>query len=253
VVILTSDHGHILEEGSRQVQQPLPDTGDRYRLPSGPLKQGELEIRGPRVKAATGAESIVVLTEPRLRYQLKNRGYHGGGCPQEMLVPCVVLRSSNASVPEAWEDLPPYEPDWWSLRQWAPPPGAPVQGTGIVRKATAKQPELFEKTLAPSAAAAWINDLLASPTFHEQAQAAVRGAPPVEQIKKFLTVVEQRNGRILRGHLAQQMGIALIRVDGLVQNYRRLLNLDGYDVLSYDPASETVVLNIELLKNQFQI
>jgi hypothetical protein len=29
--------------------------------------------------------------------------------------------------------------------------------------------------------------------------------------------------------------------------------VDGYDVLSYDQPSETIVLNIELLKSQFEI
>jgi len=29
--------------------------------------------------------------------------------------------------------------------------------------------------------------------------------------------------------------------------------VDGYDVLSYDQTSETVVLNIELLKSQFEL
>ena len=56
-----------------------------------------------------------------------------------------------------------------------------------------------------------------------------------------------------RGQLAQQLAIPLIRVDGLIQNYRRLLNVDGYDVLSYDQPSETIVLNIELLKSQFEL
>jgi hypothetical protein len=53
--------------------------------------------------------------------------------------------------------------------------------------------------------------------------------------------------------LAQQLGLPLIRVDGLIQNYRRLLNVDGYDVLSYDQPSETIALNIELLRSQFEI
>ena len=47
--------------------------------------------------------------------------------------------------------------------------------------------------------------------------------------------------------------LPLIRVDGLIQNYRRLLNVDGSDVLSYDYPSETIVLNIELLKTQFEL
>lgn len=75
----------------------------------------------------------------------------------------------------------------------------------------------------------------------------------MEQLKRFLVLLEQRNGRVLRGHLAQQLEMPLLRVDGLIQNYRRLLNVDGYDVLSYEQASETVSLNIQLLKSQFEL
>ena len=95
--------------------------------------------------------------------------------------------------------------------------------------------------------------LLESPVYKQQAKQAVRGAPAPEQIKRFLQLVDQRNGRVLRAQLAQHMSVPLFRVEGLVQNYRRLFNLDGYDVLSYDQASETITLNIRLLKNQFEL
>jgi hypothetical protein len=256
VVILTSDHGHVLDEGSQVVRQPLPDTGDRYRLPGGELSEGEMEFRGSRVRAATGSESVIALAALRRRYQGKRRGYHGGVCPAEMVVTCVVLRSSNSIVPETWEDLPPYEPEWWSMRGGvsAVATAAVEKSSPIRRPAAQKQPDLFAKPVeAPSGTAAWIEHLVVSPTYQEQARAAVRGTPPTEQFKRFLLLLDQRNGRIQRGHLAQQLGMPLIRVDGLIQNYRRLLNVDGYDVLSYDQLSETIVLNVELLKSQFEI
>jgi hypothetical protein len=256
VVILTSDHGHVLDEGSQVVRQPLPETGDRYRLPGGSLGDREMEFQGSRIRAATGSESVIVLAALRCRYQGKRRGYHGGVCPAEMVVPCVVLRSSNSSVPEAWEDLPPYEPEWWSLRSGMPPVVASaVEKRLPARRQTGqKQADLFQQPVeAPSGTAAWIEQLVVSPTYLQQSRAAVRGAPPVEHFKRFLSLLDQRNGRIQRGHLAQQLGMPLIRVDGLIQNYRRLLNVDGYDVLSYDQPSETIVLSIELLKSQFEL
>jgi len=256
VVILTSDHGHVLDEGSRLVRQPLPETGDRYRLPGGGLNEGEMEFRGARIRAAVGSDSIVALAALRCRYQGKRRGYHGGVCPAEMVVPCVVLRSSNTEVLKTWEDLPPYEPEWWSLRAEASLAVKVVVEKPLpARKVSAqKQADLFQKPVeAPEGTSAWIEQLLASSTYQQQARAAVRGAPPVEQIKRFLSLLDQRNGRIQRGHLAQQLAMPLIRVDGMIQNYRRLLNVDGYDVLAYDQPSETIVLNIELLKNQFEL
>ena len=256
VVILTSDHGHVLDEGSRLVRQPLAETGDRYRLAGGALSEGEMEFRGTRVRAAVGADSVVALASPRRRYQGKRRGYHGGVCPAELVVPCVVLRSSNTEVPKAWEDLPPYEPEWWSLRQEVLMPVNLLaeQPLPAHRRTGQKQAELFNPPVeTPQGTSAWIEQLIASSTYQQQARAAVRGAPPVEQIKRFLALLDQRNGRIQRGHLAQQLAMPLIRVDGMIQNYRRLLNVDGYDVLAYDQSSETIVLNLELLKNQFEL
>ena len=253
VLILTSDHGHILDEGSQLVRQSLAQTGDRYRQIDGSLHEGEMEFGGPRIRAANGTERIIALGESRRRYQGKRRGYHGGACPAEMVVPCVVLRSSNTSVPDEWEDLPPYEPGWWSLR--------PDIQTGLVEKplpirrpSIQKQPELFQAAAENNSSYTdWINQLVASQTYQQQARTTVRGAPSVEPFKKFLSALNNRNGRMQRGQLAQQLAIPLIRVDGLIQNYRRLLNVDGYDVLSYDQPSETIVLNIELLKSQFEL
>jgi hypothetical protein len=254
VVILTSDHGHVLDEGSQVVRQPLPETGDRYRLPGGSLSEGEMEFRGSRVCATIGSESVIALAALRRRYQGKRRGYHGGVCPAEMVVPCVVLRSSNSTVPETWEDLPPYEPEWWSVRAGMLAVTTSRNALPTLRQPAQKQADLFPPTVeAPSGPATWIDQLVVSPTYQQQARAAVRGAPPAEQLKQFLSLLDQRNGRIQRAHLAQQLVLPLIRVDGLIQNYRRLLNVDGSDVLSYDYPSETIVLNIELLKTQFEL
>ncbi|MCX6926388.1 MAG: BREX-2 system phosphatase PglZ, partial [Verrucomicrobia bacterium] len=255
VVVLTSDHGHVLDEGSELVRQPMAESGDRYRMPGGALNPGEMEFRGQRIRAATGSDSIVALSAPRRRYQGKRRGYHGGACPAEMVVSCVILRNASTDVPKSWEDLPPYEPEWWSLRAAQALPATPLSEKASVppRLAAQKQGELFKKPTPTAGTSDWIEQLVVSATYQQQTRAAVRGAPPVEPLKRFLALLDQRNGRIQRPHLAQQLGMPLIRVDGLIQNYRRLLNVDGYDVLSYDQPSETIVLNMELLKSQFEI
>ena len=255
IVILTSDHGHVLDGGSQVVQQPLAESGDRYRMAAGSLSDGEMEFKGPRIRAATKHESIITLAAQRLRYQGKRRGYHGGVLPSEMVVPCVVLRSANTEA-ESWVDRPPYEPDWWSVRSTPQIPAvAELVSARPAHRLTQPQRDLFEKPTNPAPVASeWIGKLFESPLYQEQSQrAAVRGAPPVDQFKRFLLLLDQRNGRMIRAQLAQQLGIPLIRVDGLVQNYRRLLNVDGYDVLAYDQPSETIALNIALLKSQFEL
>jgi hypothetical protein len=258
LVILTSDHGHVLDGGSHKVAQPHEDAGDRYRLPGGAVHEGEMEVSGPRVRSATQCDSIVALAAARLRYQAKRRGYHGGICPAEMIVPCAVLRSASLDLPEKWRDLPPYEPAWWSSRtplsEPAAPPSLPAPAKSRRLRPGENQGDLFQAVSVVKADTSdWISKLLSSEVYQEQARQAVRGAPPVDQLKRFLVLLEQRNGRVLRGHLAQQLEMPLLRIDGLIQNYRRLLNVDGYDVLSYEQSSETVSLNIQLLKSQFEL
>jgi hypothetical protein len=38
-----------------------------------------------------------------------------------------------------------------------------------------------------------------------------------------------------------------------VQNVSRVLNVDGYEVLSFERTTETISLNVSLLKTQFEI
>ena len=57
----------------------------------------------------------------------------------------------------------------------------------------------------------------------------------------------------MKPSLAQALGVPLFRIDGLVQNVSRILNVDGYEVLSFERATETIALNINLLKTQFEI
>jgi hypothetical protein len=99
----------------------------------------------------------------------------------------------------------------------------------------------------------WLPLLLESSLYREQAKRAARAAPPVELMQRLLRALEARGGTMLRGALAQEVGLPLFRIDGLIQSAGRILNLDGYEVIAYDRASETVSLNIGMLKRQFEI
>ncbi len=53
--------------------------------------------------------------------------------------------------------------------------------------------------------------------------------------------------------VVQAMGVPAIRINGFLVGVQKLLNVDGYSVLSIDRTTKTVKLNIELLKAQFQL
>jgi hypothetical protein len=257
VVLVTSDHGHVLDRNSRQLRTDVPDVGDRYRAPSGPLSEGELEFKGRRVQQAMGAAGVVCLTKRDFRYQAKKRGYHGGACVQEVVIPLAALRHVGTPLPEGWQDLPPFQPAWWGIRQptgaapavlprpVTPPPRAVARPIGEL--------DLFAQPTQDHAPGDWLAALLASELYREQMRRAARLPKLQDEVPRLLRALESRGGSMLRSALAQELGLPLFRIDGLVQNAGRILNLDGYEVIAYDRSSETIALNLELLKSQFGI
>ena len=90
LVVLVSDHGHVLD---CQTQARPGEGGERWRVASGEPAADELLIQGQRV-AVEGHRLIAPWSE-RVRYGMMKNGYHGGLTPQEMVVPIVVLSSSD--------------------------------------------------------------------------------------------------------------------------------------------------------------
>jgi len=66
-----------------------------------------------------------------------------------------------------------------------------------------------------------------------------------------LLAIEARGGKVTRPALARALGVPPLRLAGLLAALRRLLNVDGYPVLSMDEASDTIELNRHLAETQF--
>ena len=121
LIILTSDHGHVLDHGTKKMSADA-DAGDRFRGSDGEPTAGEFEFTGDRVKAAIGQPAIILPWGRDIRYASKKCGYHGGVNPQEMVVPLAILKHVTMKSPDGWEELPPYAPEWWQPGVWAPKP-----------------------------------------------------------------------------------------------------------------------------------
>ena len=256
LIVLTSDHGHVLDRETK-VGAVTVNGGDRYRLDGVEAGEGEIKISGPRILQATGCESVIVPWSRKLRYGPKRQGYHGGVNPQEMLVPFVVLRHASMGLPAGWKDVVPslYRPAWWN-------PAASEAQEPDFRGATTKPetPETKGLDLFDHAAAQvgeepsdWTDKLPESDIYKSQCARGVRGAPKAEELIKFIKLLEGRGGRMPSEMLAQGLGLPLFRLAGHVQNLARILNVDGYEVVNSDAGGGSVVLNIELLKQQFQL
>jgi hypothetical protein len=99
----------------------------------------------------------------------------------------------------------------------------------------------------------WIRALLASSTLGEQKTLAGRAAPTDEVFVKLLTALDRRGGKLTATALARAIDYPPLRVPGLLAILQRILNIDGYAILTRDEASDTVELNRELLWRQFDL
>lgn len=256
VVVLLSDHGHVLDH---QTRAAAGDGGERWRPDDGRPGDGELAVRGPRVLLGEGHRLIAPWTE-RLRYGARKNGYHGGLTPQEMLIPIAVLAAGDAH-PDGWAEAPDPTPGWWEP---APPPAAPPAGPPAA--APARVPaDLFDTAddgpappaPAPGPAAApppaWVAALLASQVFADQKRLGGRAVPDDADFAGLLAALDEAGGKLTSAALARRLGLPPFRLRGLLAVCQRVLNVDGFAVLGRDDPSDTVELNRPLLERQFDL
>ena len=252
-VVFTSDHGHVLEENGKRISG---ESEERWRAYSEPLSDQEMVFEGPRIRAATGMDKVVLLWSEVTRYCQKKNGYHGGATLQEAVVPIGVFLSIGQEV-DGWQPLVGYLPEWWLTSTLAE-----AEVLGSTKKGREKAPippkgqaSLFEtvEREVEGRVSAWIQQLVNSEVFAAQQRLAGRLAPPSKTVHEVLATLEARRSRVPKRILAQAIQAPEFRLRGILAGLQRVLNVDGYQVLSVEEETETVFLDIELLKKQFQL
>ena len=268
-VILLSDHGHILDCNAKGKQY---EGGERWRFDETNVGEGELKITGERVVIPETRNLIAPWTE-KIRYGIKKNGYHGGVSPQEMVIPIAVLNSSNA-FPAGWSEAPVDTPLWWDI---ASSPTSTEPETILNLKPIEPKPvpsgmlfnvdELVQQaenaapvdtipdaiTKAPKVQAEWISRLLLSHVYDEQKRLGGRSVPADAVITRLLQAIDERGGKITSAALARAIQMPPLRLRGLLAIAQRVLNVDGYEVLSRDDVSDTIQLDRALLLKQFDL
>ena len=259
VVILTSDHGHVVERASEL--RNIPGSSARWRTPaSGDPATDELLVSGPRV-LAPGGQAILAVSDG-LRYASKRAGYHGGASLSELVIPIVVIKPRGADDPVDWVEAPPQEPTWWNepSREVAPlvtPLPAAKRAPKSTMTAPLSSPTLFDPDpvveAADAPAAAIAERLIASSTY--VARRGIAGRHPVEDAVTLaiITSLVAGGGRAHHDTLASAAGVAAHTFSGLLAALRRVLNVDGYPVIDLDPDRVTVILDLQLLRDQFEL
>lgn len=256
VVVVTGDHGHVLEEATELM---AGGPGDRWRSDAAASRMGEISLSGSRVLSPAGGNAVVAAWSEKVRFAGKRSGYHGGASPQEVLVPVAVLTAGLQ--PAGWVEAPPLEPSWWrgaietdaSLPGMAPQTVPPASGR---RPIDSRQAELLLGGIAPTsrdrpAEPAWLDALLASEAYATQRRLAGRAALDESILRTLLLALAARGGRLNRAALAQSLGIAAFRLGGVISAARRILNLDQAQVLRDE--GDDIALDEALLCVQFSI
>lgn len=254
IVILASDHGHVLDRGGTS-RNGGPDHGERYRSAHEPAGAGEQLVEGTRVLALGGR--CVLAADETVRYAPRKHGYHGGASPQETLAPLLVFAPGLTDTVDGWSETPHDPPAWWSFTPSLPvaeparakarprtPRGGESSGQLTLGAVDAVPASAIE-----SARSAWIAELLSGDAFAAQRGAVSRGRVPEDRIVAILAALSAAGGKLLHEALARQAGIPPIRLTGTLAVMRQLLNVDGYPVLSVD--EDTVTLDLALLRQQF--
>lgn len=273
VIVITSDHGHVLDHDSFY-QKSSSDNGERYQHGGGDCSDYEVEVSGDRV--ITEGKSVVLPWSERLRYtKSKSMGYHGGASLQEVVIPIGVFVSANDTESlVGWTEVPRYLPDWWFKKSDASG-SATLSETGGAWDSPRKGKDTKQVKKAKAAAefmddmfsgfaenedgetfkqgADWIDKLFESTVYQQIKNRAGRRAIQEDQLHALIQLLDKHQGQVMEATVLQHLSLPKIRLRGFLAGAQKLLNVDGYAILSVERESQTIRLNISDLKKQFEL
>jgi hypothetical protein len=254
-VILTSDHGHIVERDTEALS--VSGAESRWRpASSGAAGDGEVLVSGSRVVAPGG--EAVLLWRDDAHYGPRHAGYHGGASLAELTIPVLVFQAAAVATGAAgWEQAAPQVPLWWNdpIGRTPSAEAPPSKPTGQRKKteAPSQGDGLFELDELPTAPAGLVEAVLASSTYAEQRRMAGRRALDETTAEAVLRALVDRGGRAHQDTVAAAAGIPAADVGQVFAALRRLLNVDGYGVIELDTDGVTLRLDERLLREQFDV
>jgi hypothetical protein len=249
MVVVTADHGHVVERRQGTQKHHADISSGRSRDAGTPAGDGEILVAGPRVLEHGGRAVLAV--DERLRYGPLKAGYHGGGAAAEAVVPVTVL--VPGAVPDGLELrlAPPQEPPWWTAAL-PRPVTAPTSRKGTTTAAPVSRGRA--ETVGPVSVDPVATAVVASPTYATQRKIAGRVAVTDEQILALLSTLRASPAqRLSPTQTAIALAVAPLALRGAISQAQRLLNVEGYAVLHLDADGATLVLDEQSLREQFEV
>lgn len=259
VVIFASDHGHVWHRPDAQYR-PYEESS-RWRSNDDRIAEDEILLTGSRV--IVGDQSVIVPWSERVYYKSQQNGYHGGATPQEMVCPLVLLTDKTSAYSGLYRCAYP-KPDWWSAAPVATPEIEEPKFTITVPQKVGP-PTLFDMTpdepvskpakesKVTVAGPDWITALLKSEVYKHQKEMIRRHPVEDSVMQACLSALNASGGIMTPAGFAKAADVAMARLDGLVVKMQRVLNVDGYEILTMDRNENRVELNVAKLKRQFDL
>ena len=274
VVLLVSDHGHVPAGRFTRVRDPHPGAGAsgggaRWRpwpAADAPVGENEIAVTGKQVCTPKGAHGVVLLSDDASVYASNTHaGEHGGATLAEVVAPCVIIGCED-STGDIGRDAAlavraPHVPRWWHFD--ARLAGSPVVGETAPSAPPPRPkkpkderqlglPVLAEPPAAPVVAA----PVAAPPSAFAASEVLAARAPTAsgrQDIVRAVDALLDRGGAMSAEAFAAVMGVLAFRVGGLISKLQEVLNVDGYEVVRYDPTSRQVHLDREKLAQLFEV
>ena len=250
-VVLTSDHGHVLDRGGPQSHAEGVESA-RWRR--GTPGSGEVALHGPRVVPG----DLVAPWREDLHYTPRKAGYHGGASLAEMTVPVLVLLPSLELLPDGWNVLSRerVEPSWWSactVHAEPEPPAAPAPSRRKERPDRDAE-GLFTVDAAPAASASSLGESVVAAEVYERQRRLVPRPPDKRAVAAVIdALAAQPDERLTTSAVAAAAGRAARRPEFFISTVSRLLNVDGYPILSIVDNGARVKLDAATLRLQFEV
>ncbi|MEU5697821.1 BREX-2 system phosphatase PglZ [Streptomyces aurantiacus] len=269
-VVLVSDHGHVLDRTGTEAGPSTAEGVESARWRTGPeVGEGEVSLSGPRVLENGGR--VTVPWSEEIRYTPRKSGYHGGVALAEMTVPVLVLAPSAELAPAEWSELPreTVQPSWWEAEATSPPvsiPAKPAKRAAKVKpKPRPQEGELFadDAVEVPAAtppaepALLTLGQQILDTTVYKHQRKFVRKPPEHKVVAAVIDALDHAGGTLSLAAVAAAAlgsgGRTNTRTEGLVTVLTRLLNIEGYEVISLIDSRTRVRLNRETLREQFEL
>ncbi|HEX6499649.1 MAG TPA: BREX-2 system phosphatase PglZ [Micromonosporaceae bacterium] len=255
VVVLLSDHGHVIDRGDEAELRSYPGAGAaRWRPASEPAGDGEVLVSGRRV--LLGGGTVVLPWRETIRYTPRKAGYHGGASPAEAVIPLTVLSAGDDAAVPGWAGAPIASPAWW--RGVATPVTASTVAVvpgedALFELAPEPKTQPAEAALRTQTQHALVADLLSSEIYQAR-QKTARAKLPDDRVAALVdALLEAPANRMRLDSLAVAAGVPAHRIRTTVTTLQKLLQVEGYPVLDVDVDGQTVVLNERLLRDQFHL